>query len=133
MNGCFFARGDSSKAMRPCFASGTQGAPPPLRPAVVRRSAWVRMAGNRKMPLFCRGSGNAIRISANVFHRPAAVGAGRVRSGRTGAIPQLHAPRGVMTLGQATFGAFLVDTPGLGITLSARGFEDRGDNAILNR
>jgi CubicO group peptidase (beta-lactamase class C family) len=44
----------------------------------------------------------------------------------------LHAPRGAMSLGQATFGAFLVDHPVLGRVLSARGAEDWGDNAILN-
>lgn len=44
----------------------------------------------------------------------------------------LFAPRGEMRLGQATYGAFLMKRPGLGRVLSARGFEDWGDNAILN-
>jgi hypothetical protein len=37
-----------------------------------------------------------------------------------------------MRLGQATFGAFLIERPGLGRVLSARGAEDWGDNAYLN-
>ncbi len=44
----------------------------------------------------------------------------------------LFAPRGDMRLGQATYGAFLIRRPGLGRVLSARGYEDWGDNAILN-
>jgi CubicO group peptidase (beta-lactamase class C family) len=47
-------------------------------------------------------------------------------------IRELWAERGAMSLGQATFGAFLVDDPRLGRVLSARGYEDWGDNAILN-
>ena len=37
-----------------------------------------------------------------------------------------------MSLGQAALGAFLIDHPDLGKVLSARGYEDWGDNAILN-
>lgn len=44
----------------------------------------------------------------------------------------LWAPRGAMSLGEATFGAFLVNSPTFGRVLSARGYEDWGDNAILN-
>ena len=44
----------------------------------------------------------------------------------------LFAPRGAMRLGQATYGAFWIERPGLGRVFSARGFEDWGDNAILN-
>lgn len=44
----------------------------------------------------------------------------------------LWAPRGTMSLGQATYGAFLIESSALGTVLSARGYEDWGDNAILN-
>jgi len=44
----------------------------------------------------------------------------------------LYAPRGDTSIGKATYGAFLVEHPTLGSTITARGFEDWGDNAILN-
>lgn len=55
---------------------------------------------------------------------------GRVLSEES--LRQLFAPRGAMRLGQATFGAFLIDHPEVGRVFSARGYEDWGDNAILN-
>lgn len=45
---------------------------------------------------------------------------------------ELWAPRGKISIGQAAYGSFLVDVPALGETISARGAEDWGDNAILN-
>jgi len=48
-------------------------------------------------------------------------------------IRELRAPRGVVSIGQATLGGFLGERPQLGGVLSARGFEDWGDNAILER
>jgi CubicO group peptidase (beta-lactamase class C family) len=59
----------------------------------------------------------------------------RLHSGRVldeGSIERLMAPRDKIGVGHATYGAFLVDHPRLGPVLSARGFEDWGDNAILN-
>lgn len=47
-------------------------------------------------------------------------------------VEQLTAPRGATNIGQATYGGFLIEHPQLGRVLSARGYEDWGDNAILN-
>lgn len=47
-------------------------------------------------------------------------------------LDRLTAPHGEVSIGRATLGAFLVDHPKLGRALSARGYEDWGDNAILN-
>ncbi|MHA7870720.1 MAG: serine hydrolase domain-containing protein, partial [Hyphococcus sp.] len=44
----------------------------------------------------------------------------------------LTTPRGAMSIGQATFGAFLTETDALGPKLNARGYEAWGDNAIVN-
>lgn len=49
-----------------------------------------------------------------------------------GSLEALFAPRGEMSLGQATFGAFLIDRGDMGEMISARGYEDWGDNATLN-
>lgn len=59
-----------------------------------------------------------------------ALRAGRVLS--PASLEQLTAPRGDVSIGQAAYGAFLVEHPELGRVLSARGYEDWGDNAILN-
>ena len=47
-------------------------------------------------------------------------------------LDELYAPRGDTSIGKATYGAFLSVHPQLGSTISARGYEDWGDNAILN-
>jgi CubicO group peptidase (beta-lactamase class C family) len=47
-------------------------------------------------------------------------------------LDELYAPRGDTSIGKATYGAFLSEHPQLGSVISARGFEDWGDNAILN-
>jgi hypothetical protein len=47
-------------------------------------------------------------------------------------IQQLFAPQDQMSLGRATYGAFLVSHRQLGSVLNVRGTEDRGDNAYLN-
>lgn len=44
----------------------------------------------------------------------------------------LTTPRRAVSIGQATFGAFLSETDTLGPRLNARGHEDWGDNAIVN-
>lgn len=44
----------------------------------------------------------------------------------------LYAPRDEVSIGTAALGAFWIDHPALGRVLSARGYEDWGDNAILN-
>lgn len=44
----------------------------------------------------------------------------------------LMTPRGELSIGKATFGAFLSESDALGPVLNARGYEDWGDNAILN-
>lgn len=47
-------------------------------------------------------------------------------------LKELFAPRGDVSIGEATYGAFLAPTDKLGPVLNARGFEDWGDNAIMN-
>jgi CubicO group peptidase (beta-lactamase class C family) len=47
-------------------------------------------------------------------------------------LEELRKARGRLSLGEATFGAFLIQHEKLGRTISARGYEDWGDNAILN-
>lgn len=47
-------------------------------------------------------------------------------------LKEMIAPRGETRIGQATFGAFLSERPGTGPILNARGYEDWGDNAIMN-
>lgn len=76
------------------------------------------------------GSAGLLITAADLARFERAVSSGRLLSPTSRAA--LIAPRGEMSLGQATLGAFLVDHPELGPTLSARGYEDRGDNAILN-
>lgn len=49
-----------------------------------------------------------------------------------GSLDKLTAPYGEVSIGRAALGAFLIDHPKLGRVLSARGYEDWGDNAILN-
>lgn len=44
----------------------------------------------------------------------------------------LRRPRGSMSLGDAALGSFLMTHPELGLVYSMRGYEDWGDNAILN-
>lgn len=48
------------------------------------------------------------------------------------ALGQLLAPRDKVSAGSSTYGAFRMDRPPFGQVLSARGYEDWGDNAILN-
>lgn len=58
-----------------------------------------------------------------------------LRNGRVlsdASIAELTTARGTTSIGEAAYGAFLVTHPRLGRVLSARGFEDWGDNAILN-
>ena len=50
-----------------------------------------------------------------------------------GSLAVLMKPRGELSIGEALLGSFLVEHPRLGRVLSARGYEDWGDNAILNR
>ncbi|WP_395075914.1 serine hydrolase domain-containing protein [Hyphococcus sp.] len=47
-------------------------------------------------------------------------------------VNELFAPRGEMSLGRAIYGAFLSEREPAGRVLNARGYEDWGDNAILN-
>jgi CubicO group peptidase (beta-lactamase class C family) len=47
-------------------------------------------------------------------------------------LSELRAPRGESSIGQVTFGAFLVTHPVLGVRVRAGGYEDWGDNAIMN-
>ena len=47
-------------------------------------------------------------------------------------LEDLTTPRGDVSIGWATYGAFLTETDALGPRLNARGYEDWGDNAILN-
>ncbi len=46
-------------------------------------------------------------------------------------LEQLFVPRGEVSIGQATLGAFLIEVPGLGNAIRVGGYEDWGDNAFL--
>jgi CubicO group peptidase (beta-lactamase class C family) len=50
----------------------------------------------------------------------------------TWSVEALYAPRGVLSIGQAAYGSFLIENPALGHVISARGAEDWGDNTYLN-
>jgi CubicO group peptidase (beta-lactamase class C family) len=59
----------------------------------------------------------------------------RLGSGRVlgpASLGQLLAPRDRVSIGFSSYGAFRIDLPPFGQALSARGYEDWGDNAILN-
>jgi hypothetical protein len=76
------------------------------------------------------GSAGFLTTAEELARLQLAVAGARVLSDSS--FRELTAPRGAMSLGQATYGAFLIEHPALGRVLSARGFEDWGDNAILN-
>jgi CubicO group peptidase (beta-lactamase class C family) len=86
--------------------------------------------GLRKRNYGMIGSSGLLITARGLARFEQALGAGRVLDSVS--LEALRAPRGSMSLGQATFGAFLVDHPSLGRVLTARGYEDWGDNAILN-
>jgi len=57
-----------------------------------------------------------------------------LRAGKVLAQPglaELYAPRGEISIGSVTLGAFLVERPELGQAISVRGYEDWGDNGFL--
>ena len=76
------------------------------------------------------GSAGLLITASDLARFQDALWNGRVLS--RDSLRELLAPRGEMSLGQATPGAFLIDHSELGRVLSARGYEDWGDNAILN-
>ncbi len=49
-----------------------------------------------------------------------------------GSLDALRTPRGKRSVGEIAFGSFLVVHDKLGRVISARGYEDWGDNAIMN-
>ncbi len=76
------------------------------------------------------GSGGLLIGAVDLARLEHALASGRLLSPASRG--ELTTPRGEMRLGQAVLGAFLVDHPELGRVLSARGYDDWGDNAILN-
>ena len=76
------------------------------------------------------GSGGLLSTASDLVTFEHAIDAGLILSPTM--VAELRAPRGSTSVGDAAFGSFLVDTPTLGRTISARGTEDWGDNAYLN-
>jgi len=76
------------------------------------------------------GSSGFLASASDLVRLQAAVLEGDLLTGS--ARDELFAPRGEMSLGSASYGAFLIDHPRLGRVHSARGSEDWGDNAYLN-
>ncbi len=99
-------------------------------PAVVGQPLRRVRAGLRKRNYGMVGSAGLLVTAADLVRFEHAVASGRVLS--PASLAELTLPRGEMSLGQAALGSFLVDHPQLGRVLSARGYEDWGDNAILN-
>ena len=76
------------------------------------------------------GSAGLLSTAVDLVIFEHALEGGRVLS--QAMLRELRAPRGDTSVGQALFGSFLVNTAGLGRTISARGTEDWGDNGYLN-
>jgi len=76
------------------------------------------------------GSAGLLITAADLVRFQRAVWGGRLLS--KASVAQLSAPQGTISIGQVALGAFLIDHPDLGKVLSVRGYEDWGDNAILN-
>ena len=87
-------------------------------------------AGLRKRNYGMTGSAGALITARDLARYQAAVARGDVLSMEL--VSELFAPRGEMSLGYATYGAFLSERPPGGRVLNARGYEDWGDNAIIN-
>lgn len=99
-------------------------------PAVVGQPLRPLSATLTKRNYAMMGSAGLLITAADLVAWQHVLKAGRVLQGSSRAA--LFAPRDAMRLGQTTYGAFLMERPGVGRVLSARGFEDWGDNAILN-
>lgn len=99
-------------------------------PAVVGQPLRPLPATLTKRNYAMMGSAGLLITAADLVAWHHALKAGHVLKSSSRAA--LFAPRDAMRLGQTTYGAFLMERPGLGHVLSARGFEDWGDNAILN-
>lgn len=99
-------------------------------PAVVGQPLRPVSDGLRQRNYGMIGSAGLLVTATDLVRFEHAVASGRMLSPT--ALAELTAPRGEMRIGQAALGAFLVDHPQLGRVLSARGYEDWGDNAILN-
>lgn len=76
------------------------------------------------------GSAGFLATAADLVSFQHALNAGAVL--QPSMLAELRAPRAAASIGQVLFGSFLVDRPGLGRTIGARGAEDWGDNAYLN-
>lgn len=76
------------------------------------------------------GSGGFLTTAAGLVAWQRALRSGKVLSKPF--LGELLAPRSQISLGYATYGAFLIHHPQLGEVISALGYEDRGDNALLN-
>ena len=75
-------------------------------------------------------SGGLLITARDLVSWQYALTSGRVLS--SASLEEMFAPRGSTSIGQSAFGSFLVQSPLLGRTISARGTEDWGDNAYLN-
>jgi CubicO group peptidase (beta-lactamase class C family) len=76
------------------------------------------------------GSAGLLSTAVDLVSFEHALNAGRVLS--PAMLAELRTSRLSTSVGPAMFGSFLVTTPGLGRTISARGTEDWGDNGYLN-
>lgn len=76
------------------------------------------------------GSAGYLTTARDLARLEAALAGGNILSAAS--YEALHAPKDAISIGSATYGAFLMQHPQLGLYYSARGFEDWGDNAILN-
>ena len=76
------------------------------------------------------GSAGFLTTAADLVRLQSALASGRVL--RSASLAELWSARGTASIGQVAYGIFLVEHSALGPTVSARGSEDWGDNAILN-
>lgn len=76
------------------------------------------------------GSAGFLTTALGLARLESALSTGAILS--TASLFELRAPRGEISIGQAAFGSFLMRDATLGPFVSARGFEDWGDNAVVN-
>lgn len=76
------------------------------------------------------GSAGLLTTAGNLVGLQKALVQGRILTAPS--LEDLWRPRDGISIGQTTFGAFLRDSEELGPVFNVRGYEDWGDNAILN-
>jgi CubicO group peptidase (beta-lactamase class C family) len=76
------------------------------------------------------GSAGLLITARDLILFQRALAGGRILSDAS--LRALYAPRGKISIGDALFGSFLIDSPSLGAAISVRGSEDWGDNSYLN-